>query len=184
MTILGRGDLSPPRRHRRSRAPLVAAIVVALLLAAGGYAGWRAWHGSGKAAVAVPRTCVTPTPGPTPAATADFVVTVLNSTPRQGLAHQVATALRLRGFRVGHVGNTTPPVAGTAVVDYGPSLQGAARTVAEQVPGATVTALARPGVTLVLGSAFQRLAAPAAASAARASDVAAASPKPARCSGP
>ena len=182
MTILGRGDLSPPRRSRRRRGPVVAVLLVLALLGVGAWFGWRAVRGSHSAAKA-PRTCVTPTPSPSPPAPAGFVLAVLNSTDRQGLAHQIATGLHGRGFRIGHVGNTTPAVAGVAQVLYGPGLQAAALTVAEQVPGATTAASSRPGVSLVIGSGFTGLAAPAAAASARAQDLTAASPRPPVCTG-
>jgi hypothetical protein len=185
VTILGRGDLSPPRRSRSRqgrRGPVLALLLVLALLAVGGWFGWRTMRGSAKAA-RPPRTCVTPTPSASPPAAAGFVLTVLNSTDRQGLAHQIATALHGRGFRIGHVGNTTPAVAGSAQVVYGTGLQAAALTVAEQVPGATPTASTRPGIALVIGTGFKGLAAPAAAAAARAHDLTAASPRPPVCTG-
>ena len=182
MTILGRGDLSPPRRHR-GRGPIIAAIVVAGLVAAGGWVAWhqlRGGHGSSRASV---RTCVTPTPAPTPADVGGVTVAVLNATPKVGLAHQVAAALRAEGFRIGRVGNTKAIVGGSAVVTYGPGGRGQALTVAEHVVGASVMAVSSGGVTIQLGPAYTGLASPADVAAAHARDIAAASPRPAVCTG-
>jgi len=184
MTILGRGDLSPPRRHHRSRSRVVTTVLVVVVLAVAGYFGWRTVRGSGSKKIAAPPVCVTPTPSPSPAAPAQFVLGVLNSTPRQGMAHQVAAALKARGFRIGAVGNTTPIVSGSAVVDYGAGLATAAVAVAEQVPGATTAQVPRPGITLVLGSGFRGLATLSAVATARTHDVGAASPRPPVCRTP
>lgn len=184
MTVLGRGDLSPPRRSRSGRTRVVATILVLAVLGVGGWFGWRAWHGSGRKPSAAPRTCTTPTPSPSPAVPAAFVLAVLNSTPHQGLAHHVAAVLKSRGLRIGHVGNTKPAVAGTAEVRYGSGLQTAAVTVAEQVPGAVMVASPAGGIALVLGTAFRDLATPAAVAAGHAHDLAAASPRPPVCTTP
>ena len=180
MTILGRGDLSPPRRHRGS-GPIVATVLVAALLGGGGWVAWHELRGSGHSSRQAVRTCVTPSAAPSPAQPAAVTVAVLNATPKVGLAHQVATQLKARGFRVGRVGNTKASVAGSAVVTYGPGARAAALAVAENVAGATVTPVASGAVTLQLGPTFSALAAPADVQAARARDSAAASPKPAVC---
>ena len=157
-------------------------LAVLVVLGVAGYFGWREWHGSDSTAqVRAPRPCVTPSVPPTPAAPGQVAVAVLNTTDRVGLAHTVARELHLRGFRVGHVGNTTPRQSGTASVTYGPGTQAAALAVAEQVPGATVVAAGSPGLTLQLGAGFRTLATPAQVGAARAHDLAAASPRPAVC---
>jgi hypothetical protein len=180
VTVLGRGDLSPPRRHR-GRGPILVAIVVAGLLATAGWFGWHALRGGDSTSRQTVRTCVTPTPAPTPARPADVTVAVFNATPKVGLAHQVAAALRARGFRIGRVGNTKAIIGGTAVVTYGPGGHADALAVAEQVSGATVTPVPAGTVTLELGPAFTGLAAPADVTAAKTRDVAAASPRPAVC---
>ena len=182
MTILGRGDLSPPRRHR-GRGPIIATVVVAGLLAAAGWYGWHALRGGHHSSAQTVRTCVTPTAAPSPAAPGDVTVAVMNATPKVGLAHQVAAALKARGFRIGRVGNTKAIVVAAAVVTYGPGSRSAALTVAEQVPGATLTPVASGGVILELGPTFTALAGTDQVSAAHARDVAAASPRPAVCTG-
>lgn len=109
---------------------------------------------------------------------------VLNSTDKVGMAHQVAAALRTRGFRIGKVGNTKPPVAGVATVTFGPGGRAGALAVAEHVPGAQLVPAASGGVTIVLGPRFTALGSTADASAAHARDVASASPRPAVCTTP
>ena len=153
-----------------------------LVLAAAGWFAWHEWHGSGSSHQVGPaRPCVTPSVPPSPAADTQVTLAVLNTTDRVGLAHDVARQLRGRGFHVGRVGNTTPLIAGTATVTYARGQQPAALAVAEQVPGATLTAADTGGVTLRLGSGFRSLADPAAVAAARAHDTAAASPRPPVC---
>jgi hypothetical protein len=111
-------------------------------------------------------------------------VAVLNATDKVGLAHQVASALRAQGLRIGKVGNTRSRIGGVAVVSYGPQSRAAAVTVAEYVPGATLVAVSTPGVTVQLGPEFAALAAPAQVSAAHARDLASASPRPVVCTTP
>ena len=183
MTVLGRGDLSPRRRPRR-RGPVVATIVVLAALVAAGWYGWHRWHGHSNAAAAAPRTCVTPTAAPTPAAPAQVTVAVLNATDKVGLAHQVAAALRAQGLKIGKVGNTKARVSGVAAVSYGPTAKAAAITVAEYVPGATLAPTASGGVTLEIGPSFTALATPADVSSAHARDLASASPRPVVCTTP
>jgi hypothetical protein len=163
---------------------VVATIVVLAALAAAGWYGWHRWHGHGRSAVATPRTCVTPTAAPTPAAAGQVTVAVLNATDKVGLAHQVAAALRTQGLRVGKVGNTKTRVGGVAMISYGPQSHAAALTVAEYVPGATLVPATASGVTLQLGPEFTALAPPAQVSAAHSRDLASASPRPVVCTTP
>lgn len=151
-------------------------------LAGGGWYGWHTWHGSSKPTHAAARVCVTPTAAPSPVAPRDVSLTVLNATPKVGLAHQVAAALKARGFRVVHVGNTKNSVSGVATITYPSGAEAAARTVAEQVPNAVLVAGAPGTVTLALGSTFQRVASAADVVAAHTHDLQAASPRPAVCS--
>lgn len=184
MTILGRGDLSPPRRARK-RGPLLATVLVAGIVAAAGWFGWHALrgHASGGKAATV-RTCVTPTPAPSPAEPARVTVAVLNATDKVGLAHQVAAALRTQGFRIGKVGNTKAAVNGVATITFGPSDRAAAIALAEHVPGAVLVPAGTGGVTLSIGPGFTALATPTDVSAARTRDLASASPRPAVCTSP
>jgi LytR cell envelope-related transcriptional attenuator len=187
VTILGSGDLVPPRRGGGRTRPLLVLLLLAGLAAAGWF-GWSALRGSGRhaAAATVKTTCTTPTPSPAPQPAAQVSVRVLNGTATVGLAHSVAAQLAARGFHVVSVGNG-PALHGPAQVAYAAADQPAALSLAEQVLGADLRALptVRDGVVeLDIGSDFRRLATPAAAAAARARDMAAASPRPATCSTP
>jgi len=168
---------------------VLATVLVLAALAAAGWYGWHRWHGKDSAAAHAPRTCVTPSAAPTPAAPAQVTVNVLNATDKVGLAHQVAAALRAQGLHIGKVGNTKASVTGVAVISYGAASKAAAVTLAEYVPGATLvpaaTAPDRAGsVSLQIGPSFAALAAPAAVNSAHVRDLASASPRPVVCTTP
>ena len=163
---------------------MIATVLVLAALGAAGWYGWHRWHGHDKPAAATPRTCVTPTPAPTPLAAGQATVSVLNATDKVGLAHQIAAALRTQGLRIGKVGNTKATVTGVAAISYGPQAHAAALTVAEHVPGATLVPVATGGVTLEIGPAFTALATPAQVAEAHARDLASASPRPVVCTTP
>jgi hypothetical protein len=182
MTILGRGDLSPPRRHGRRRTPVLAIVLLVAALAVGGWLGWRAWRGSDASSAQRVHVCVTPTAAPSPPDPSAVRVAVLNTTEKVGLAHKVADELKSRGFRIGHIGNVKAAVAGAAVVLYPPNAAAEAMTVAEHVPSAVVQSGSVTTVTLQIGPGFRNLAAPADVAAAHERDLAAASPRPAVCS--
>jgi hypothetical protein len=94
---------------------------------------------------------------------------LLNGTPRNGLAQQVGTQLRARGFVVVRQDNAPAALAGPSLISYGAGAQGAATVLARNVYGARVQAApgARPGtLQLVLGGDFRRLATPAEVAAA------------------
>jgi hypothetical protein len=183
VTILGRGDLAPPRRSRRRRWPrALLALVVIGALGVGGWYAYDRWidDDGGRDLVATP--CVTPTHPPAPAAAEDVTLWVLNGTKRVGLAHDVAKALRDRGFRVTKVANA-PSRADKTVVGFASGDQAAALTVAEQLPdpAAAMTGGTAKQLTLVLGPDFRRLATPAEAAAHHEADVTAANPPPPAC---
>ena len=168
---------------------MLATVLVLAALAAAGWYGWHRWHGKDSASAQTPRTCVTPSAAPTPAAPAQVTVTVLNATDKVGLAHQIAAALRAQGLRIGKVGNTKAKVTGVAAISYGATSKAAAITVAEYVPGATLVpapsgADKAGSVTLQIGPSFAALAAPAAVSSAHVRDLASASPRPVVCTTP
>jgi hypothetical protein len=186
MTVLGRGDLAPPRRARRRRSPYAAVLVVLALLAAGGWLAWQAWHGSGSSTLKPTVVCVTPTPSASPGKVKTIKISVFNGTTTVGLAHTVAGQLTRRGFAVVRVG-TGHAMTGPSRITYSPGEVDRALALQEQVPGATLYELStqRPGeVRLDIGTGFHRLATPAQVSAARARDLAAAAPSPAVCTTP
>jgi hypothetical protein len=186
VTILGRGDLSPPRHHR-SRTGLLIGVLAVALLGAGGYFGWRELHGSGSSKATLIPICTTPSPSPSPVAASAVTIVLRNGTPQVGLAHRLADLLEGRGFKVASVGNTRTPVTGVAVVLYPPGQEGAALAVAEQFPGVTLTpdpTGASGRVQLEIGSGYRSLATAAQVAAAHARDQAAASPPPPVCTTP
>jgi hypothetical protein len=171
VTILGRGDLSPPRRYRpggRRRRRWFRAFVILLLLAALAAGGWYAWrHLRTKDSATVrtlPTTCpssshpqiaVPPPPQARP-------VRVLNGNLRPGLARRVAHALRAGPARlpIGRVGNAARFIHGPSRVSYPPALIIEAQHVAAALlpePRLVETASATT-VQLELGTGFRRAA--------------------------
>jgi acetolactate synthase regulatory subunit len=161
---------------------VLLALAGLVALAAGAWFGWHTFHGSDGGGHAAVRVCVTPTAAPSPAAPAEVTLNVVNATQRAGLAHRVAAQLKARGFHIAHVGNTTATVTGTATVTYPAGGERAARSVAEQVSGATITQGTGRAVTLALGPQFHALASADEVAAARTHDLQSASPRPAVCS--
>jgi acetolactate synthase regulatory subunit len=186
VTILGRGDLAPPRRYRRRRGRrLGLALLLLVVLGAGGWFAWTHLRSDGKPATLRAHTpCPTPSASPAPLAPSAVTMRLLNGTARVGLAHRLAAVMRRRGFHVVRVGNTTSQVAGASIVYYGAGQLAAATTVAEHVPGATLMQQSRAGVELDIGSDFVHLATPTQVAAAKARDLTAASPSPAPCARP
>ncbi|MGN6472214.1 MAG: LytR C-terminal domain-containing protein [Mycobacteriales bacterium] len=137
MTIPGRGDLSPRRKHRNWRQRFAVAAVV-LVVAGIAYGGYRMFGGgSSSPPKALPLCPSTTTPHPPVTAQARLVV--LNATLKAGLAADVAHQLRQRQFQVGKVGNTAFRGKGVATVQYSADRLQAARLVAAQFAGATMT---------------------------------------------
>lgn len=100
-----------------------------------------------------------PKPPPEPGT---FTVNVYNTTFRSGLASEAATTLENRDFRIGKVSNDPlrsflPDSVGT--LRYGEKGESAAKVVAEQLPGLTMTRDARTSTTvdLVLGNEYTSL---------------------------
>jgi hypothetical protein len=184
VTVIGRGDLSPPRRHhRRGRHRIAALVLLVVTLAVAGWFGWRWWDGRDKhPSVAALSSCVQPTHPPAPAPPRSVSLTVSNGTRRNGLAHTVADQLRTRGFRVVHVGNARH--ARRTLLTYAATDRAAAETVREHVPDVLLApsgAAPAGRLQLVIGASFRRLATPKQAEAVHAHDVAAASPAPSPC---
>jgi hypothetical protein len=184
VTILGRGDLAPPRRYRRRRLP--RALLALVVLGAVGYGVWYAYDrwidDGGEASDTLATPCVTPSHPPAPAAAKDVTVWVLNSTKRVGLAHDVAKALRARGFRVGGVGNAGHAALAHTVVNYRSGQLPEALVVGEHAGEVQLTDGSKR-LELVIGKDFRGLASLQAVAAARAADVRAANPPPPACAG-
>jgi hypothetical protein len=185
VTILGRGDLAPPRRSRHRRWPrALLALVVLGALGAGAWYGYDRWidDEGGKDSVATP--CVTPSHPPAPAAAKDVTLWVLNGTKRVGLAHDAAKDLRARGFRVTKVANASSRAVRTTV-SYATGDRAAGLAVAEQLPD-PAAALGDGGakrLALILGPDYRGLTSTAAAAAHHDADVEAANPPPPACAG-
>lgn len=167
MTILGSGDLSPRRHHRRIGRDLLVLLVV-VVLAAVGYFLYKHFSGGSSA----PRTSALPVCTAQhvigPASPSTVHVKVLNGTLTSGLAAQVAKGLRHRGFHVSSVGNTQKLMkTGTAVVSYGPGREFAAQAVAVEFPGSTVVKGTAAGVQVAIGGDFNTLSTKTEASRAR-----------------
>ncbi len=182
MTILGRGDLSPPRRRHRHRAG-IAVLVIVLIggLGAGGYFGWNRWGAHAAKHPAAAPVCHTPPAGVTPMAVRQVRVRVLNGTLRSGLAAEVQHELRRRGFDVVGIGNT-PKRVRASVIDYpsgGAAGTAEAAALHEQVQGVPMRARAGGGaVVLVIGPHWHGLTSTAEAARAHWADEKAAHPRP------
>lgn len=169
MTVLGRGDLSPPRRHRpggRRGHPGLRAFLVLVLLAslvAGGWWGWRHLRPPDSVRTrSAPASCVTPSALGTPARVAGVRMRVLNGSLRSGLAARVARQLHGRfGVVVTRVGNAPRFLRGTSVLRYPPAQVAQARLAAVLVlPRARLAATNRVArIELDLGTGFRAVAA-------------------------
>src|SRR6476619_7631855 len=176
----GVGGRKPVRRGERRSRPgvLLLAVVVTAALVAG--ALW--WQSRPtEAELTSGPAVICPSPGPTPTVVpiAAVKVNVYNATEKRGLASQVATQLRRRGFLVKKVDNDPlgRTVTGAAEVRSSALGAGAARTVTAQVApagqvGAVPAVTAVPDqrtdatVDLVLGATWHGLRPPADAAAA------------------
>jgi hypothetical protein len=136
VTIPGRGDLSPRRKHRNRRQSYAVAAVV-LAVAGVGFGGYAVFGGDSSSAAKVLPPC--PTVSPSPPAAQQARLTVRNATLKTGLAADVAHQLRQRDFRIGKVGNTVFRGKGVATVQYSADRLESARLVAAQFDGATLT---------------------------------------------
>lgn len=152
------------RARRRHRQQITLAVVLLLLVGAGGI-GYGVW--SGALGTKNPPGAATLPPCPAvparKALTPDRVtVNVYNATRRAGLAGSAARALKDRSFVVGDIRNDplNARVTGTAVVRYGAKAKAAAALVAAQVTGAQLVPVKRTSteVDLVLGVRYAGLA--------------------------
>lgn len=156
--------LSGRRRARLVRQRIVFAVVVLVVLGAGGAAAlvytdrWQPGSTPTPSAAASTPACAAATAPPllTPP---EVTVDVLNGTSRRGLAAAVAGELRARGFVVPDVGNAaTATGPASAVVTYAPPALAQAVTVGARFPGAQlVEDPAATAVTLSLGDGYQSL---------------------------
>lgn len=156
--------LSGRRRARRVRQRAVFAVVVLVVLGAGGVAAliytdrWQPGSSATPASAAPSPTCV-PASAPALLPPAEVSVDVLNGTSRRGLAGTVAGELRTRGFVVVNVGNAptaTGPV--TAAVTYPAASLAQAVTVGARFPEAKlVPDPAATVITVALGDGYQNL---------------------------
>jgi hypothetical protein len=157
-------------RRRRRRTRLFAGLALAVLVAAA-LGLWATRKGS-------PAVVVAPCPSPSVAsprplelpAPRDVRLALLNGTPRNGLANDVADQLAAQGFVVLTKGNAPAALGGPSQVAYGQGAQPAARALSFHVLGAVLVPdpALRPGaVQLTLGGDFARLATPAEAAAAQ-----------------
>lgn len=146
-----------------------------MLLGAGGYFAYLGLRGGSSPSrpAAVLPACPKPPPvGPSNPHQVRLVV--LNGTLQTGLAAQVSTALKHRGFRVSKPGNTPKLVNGIATIHYPSGRLRDAQAVADQVTGARLVASPGSGISLDVGLKFHGLASLAQAKAARARLVSAA----------
>jgi hypothetical protein len=182
VTILGRGDLSPPRRYGRRRGRWRFLLVIVLIAAAavGGWYAWKHFRDDDASVSTASTPCVTPSHPPAPAELKTVRVQVLNGTKRVGLAHRVAQQLKHRGAKVGRIGNTTKKVTVT-VITHPSDQTAAAIAVREQLAAPAKLVVAKGAVALRIGPDFKGLASPADVTAAHKRDVAAANPSPPAC---
>lgn len=173
LTPTGMGGRPRQRRGRRRRGRALGGLLAVAVLGGGGFGLWQSdWlkpltelAGGGTEVSAA--ACTPPPAPPTlpPALPASAVtVNVFNGTGRLGLAAEVATELRTRGFVVGQVSNDplARTVAGTAELRHSLDGGAAARTLAAQIQGATVAPDQRAdsSVDLVMGTAFLGMVTP------------------------
>ena len=177
----GAGGRKQVRRGgaRRSRPwVLLLCVVVTAALVAGAW-WWQSRPTEVELTHGPAVICPSPSPAPAVVAASAVRVNVYNATEKRGLASQVATQLRKRGFRVKRVDNDplNRTVTGAAEVRSSALGAGAARTVTAQVApagqvGAAPAVTAVPdqrkdaSVDLVVGAAWNGLRPPADAAAA------------------
>lgn len=148
---------------RTGRHPLPALALIVVLAVLTAVVWWRVLHrpkvpsaaGSSVGSTA----CAAPTVLPRPA---NVAVAVLNGAARAGLAGNVSTTLRQRGFQVGRVDNAPQTFPGAARVAYGTGLRNAALLVSFYLPGAELVEVPSNDrtITVTLGAKFTGVAAP------------------------
>ncbi len=173
LTPTGMGGRARQRRRHRRRGRALKGVLALILLGGGAYGAWQggflapvtAMTGVGTEVSAA--SCTPPGPPPLhpPAPPpSEVTVNVFNTTGRMGLAAEVASELRARGFVVAAVSNDplTRRVEGAAELRHSIPGNAAARTVAAQLQGATVAPDQRPdaSVDLVMGAGYLGMVSP------------------------
>jgi hypothetical protein len=152
------------------RRPLPALAFLLALTVLTSIVWWRVLHRPDGAKTATGPTVVQPitcTPGgkaltlPKPAT---VTVAVLNGAGRDQLATQVTGLLKARGFRVGTPGDAPSHLTGIGQIQFGVAGKSGATLLSYYLPGAAMVAERRAdsAITLVVGTGYHALAAPAA----------------------
>lgn len=187
MAILGQGDLSPPRRHRSFRRYVMVLLVLAML-AGGGYAAYVGFiRGSSTHVGATPRLsqCAKRAAKPPYSTPRTLRVQIFNASLQTGLAAQVRSSLRHRGFRVTQIGNAMRVGHDVATVRYSLDEKLGSATLAAQVAGATTQQVSGQHVLeLDLGLKFGQLRSATAAKTVARRVAATAAPTPSGSASP
>ena len=148
----------PPVRSHSGRRPLPPILFLLVLAVAAGAVWWTVFDKEHAASEDKAAACATASAAPKSLDPSAITVRVLNSTGTAGLAQQVATNLRDKGFGVGEVGNdgSGRQVTGTGEVRHGPRGNEAAVYLRQFVTGAGdyLDTRADATVDLVLGPDF------------------------------
>ena len=152
------------RRHRwkRIRTSVTLLVLVGVVVGAAWYSWQSVTENDDPTVLSTNPACApgAPTAAPAPA---DIQLNVYNATNRQGLASTVARELRDRGFVILDIDNDPldKTITGTAEIRANASQQAAASLVASLVPGSAFIGDERSEavIDLVLGDAFDKLAA-------------------------
>jgi hypothetical protein len=159
VTILGQGDLSPRRRQRSVRRYVTVGLVLAVL-AGGAYAAYVGFIRGSSTHVAAdppPSRCARQASSPY-AAPHTLRVRIFNASLQTGLASQVRSSLRHRGFRVAQIGNAMRVGHYAAEVRYSSDQKLGSVTLAAQVTGATTREVTGQHVLeLDLGLKYQQM---------------------------
>lgn len=147
------------RPSARRPLPALAFLIGLSLLTA--LVWWRVIHRADSGHSAAKSACPTPTNSVVPRPT-EVQVQVLNSTTRNHLAHDVASAMQKIGFRITGIGNDDPGVvvSGVAEIRYGPKGSSSATLLSFYLPGATLVPTQRSDSAIVvsLGTKFKSVA--------------------------
>jgi hypothetical protein len=146
------------RPSARRPLPALAFLLALSLLTA--LVWWRVIHrADGGHTTTARQTCPAPSNSVVPQPRA-VTIQVLNSTDRNNLAHNAATALGKVGFKVAGIGNDPNLVTGVAEIRYGTKGSAAAMLVSFYLPGATLVSKqsSDSGVEVSLGAKFKAVA--------------------------